>query len=183
MIKKSAYFILVLGLAIWLLQSQIYRLKKTKKVPGFIKERLEFLGKQALLHNDIPISAVVLYKDSIIGEGYNMICKDSDLSRHAEIVALNKVFKEHGNTFRDLDRSALSLYSTYEPCEMCKGAILLYGIKNIYFEETKPFLKQVKSSIRSMLYNTEINRFDAPNLQESLFEMHPERPSKVKTSK
>jgi len=135
MIKKGVYVLFVLGLAFLLFQSQLYRFKSTKEIPSFVKERLITLGEKAILSLDVPISAVVLYNDTIIGEGYNTVYKDSDISCHAEIVALNEVFKAHGNTFRDLDRSKLTLYSTFEPCEMCKGAMLLYDIENIHFEQ------------------------------------------------
>ena len=176
--KKGKYVFIILAGVLLLFQSQYYRLKPKREIPTFVKERLVSLGEKALISRDVPISSVMVYKDSIIGEGYNTVYRDSDISDHAEIIAMNQVFKKYGNTFKDLDRSKLIIYSTFEPCEMCKGAMLHYGINNIYFEQNKSVFNQVKLTLKSLYYNWNIRRFDAKNLQEDLFIKHPDYKNK-----
>ena len=165
---------LLVLLVLILFQSQFYRLKTKKEIPQDVKERLISLGEKALENGDVPVAAIILYHDSIIGEGYNMVLQNSDLGNHAEIMALSDVFEKQGNSFGTLKRDELMLYSTFEPCEMCKGAMIHYGIKHIYFEENKSAYSQIKSTLKSLSYNTSINRIDAPGLQEDLFTKHPD---------
>lgn len=166
--------LLLLCLILLLVQNQFYRLKPKHHISQSIKQKLNTLGSEALLSNDVPVAALVFYKDSIIGEGFNTVYRDSNISNHAEIRALNQVFKKNGNTFTGLNRDELVLYSTFEPCEMCKGALLHYGIKNIFFEQNKPASNQIKSLLKSSMYNFSIQRLDADSLQEKLFLRHPE---------
>lgn len=173
--------LMILGLIILvvlLFQTQSYRLKPKLEIPDAIKARLTALGQKSLQSNDVPVAAIVLYNDSIIGEGYNTVLRDSSISGHAEINALSQAFKHEGNTFRHLDPDKLALYSTFEPCEMCKGAIIHYGIHHIYFERTKPAFDQMKSTLKSLQYNLSIHRLDAPGLQEKLFRQHPGYPGR-----
>lgn len=174
--NKTTFLIL---LAVTLLfQSQFYRLKPKKEIPEHLKTRLTELGAKALETGDVPVAALILYHDSIIGEGYNTVKRNSNLGGHAEIVALSQVFKKYGNSFGNLNRDELVLYSTFEPCEMCKGAMVHYGIEHIYFEENKSAYDQMKSTIKSFWYNLNTTRLDAPNLQEELFRKHPDYPGK-----
>lgn len=170
--NKSILFLLLFLVTtlVLLFQTQSYNLKPKKSIPPIIKERLKSLGEKALLSYDFPISAIVLYNDSIVGEGFNTVFKDSIISGHAEILALNEVYKSYGwDKFRKLDRDKLTLYSTYEPCEMCKGTIIHYKIKNIYFEHNKSSLWRMKGTLKNLFYNFSLKRLDAPGLQESLF--------------
>lgn len=131
------------------------------------------MEKKALENGEVPVAAIILYHDSIIGEGYNTVLQNSDLGNHAELMALSDVFEEHGNSFGTLNRDELKLYSTFEPCEMCKGAMIHYGIKNIYFEKNKPLYAEMKSTLKSLWYSLTVKRIDSPNLQEDLFKRHP----------
>lgn len=83
------------------------------------------------------------------------------------------MFKNDGNQFYDLKCEGLVLYSTFEPCEMCKGAMVHYNIKNILFEQNKTAYMQLKSMLKSYVYNLNIKRIDSANLQEKLFLEHP----------
>lgn len=154
-------------------QNQFYRLKFKKNIPLVLQEKLTSLGKEALLHRDVPVGALVLYNDTIIGTGFNTVNRDSNISSHAEINALNEAINKYGHQFHQLDRDKLVLYSTFEPCEMCKGAILNQNIKHVYFEQNKPITSQMKMMMKEMYYNLSIRRMDAPNLQENLFLQHP----------
>ncbi len=78
---------------------------------------------------DIPVGAVVVRHGKIIAEAYNTREKDSDVTSHAEILAIRQAAKVLDNwRLEDCD-----LYVTLEPCPMCGWAILQSRIRNLYF--------------------------------------------------
>lgn len=76
-----------------------------------------------------PIGAVVVYKNEIIGTGYNIRETERRISGHAEIQALEAAAKHLGDWRLD----GCDLYVTLEPCPMCAGAIIQSHIRNLYF--------------------------------------------------
>tara|TARA_B100001939_G_scaffold344861_1_gene360261 strand:- start:7976 stop:8446 length:471 start_codon:yes stop_codon:yes gene_type:complete len=94
----------------------------------FMREALEE-AKKAYAENEVPVGAVVVYKNRIIAKAYNQKLKSNDFRAHAEVIALNKAQKVIGDwRLNDCD-----LYVNLEPCVMCAGAILETRIKNVYF--------------------------------------------------
>jgi tRNA(Arg) A34 adenosine deaminase TadA len=171
--------VLLLVIAItFIFQSQFYRLKMKSNIKESYKTELSLLGQSALITNDVPVASLLVYKDSIIGMGFNTVKRDSNLSGHAEINAMNEAYKAYGDKFSSLERNDLVLFSTFEPCEMCKGAILHYNIKQVEFEQNKNTWSQIKSSVSSFLYHLNTKRFKADSLQEKLFLLHPDYPKK-----
>jgi len=84
---------------------------------------------------NLPIGAVMRYRDDIVGEGKNAIWSpEFSLNRHAEMEALRSVAIDMWNYARDM-----TVYSTLEPCVMCMGAILLYGIGCIMYGSADPY--------------------------------------------
>ncbi|TAK67429.1 MAG: hypothetical protein EPO24_00480, partial [Bacteroidetes bacterium] len=67
----------------------------------------------------------------------------------------------------------LTLISTYEPCAMCRGAILEYNIKQIQFLKAKSIWELLKEDLRA--YRYQVKRIHAGNddIQDSLFYLHP----------
>ena len=120
----------------------------------------------ALEKNEIPIGAVVVHKNRIIGRGYNQVESLKDATAHAEMIAITAASNHLGNKFLD----DCELYVTVEPCIMCCGAILLSRIKSIYFGcfETK---FGAAGSIHNLLennpYNTDINLYSGIYAEES----------------
>ena len=78
---------------------------------------------------DIPVGAVVVLKGKIIGRGYNQREKNYDPTGHAEIVAMRKASKKLGSWRLD----EASIYTTFEPCPMCAGAMIQSRVKNLFF--------------------------------------------------
>lgn len=171
---KILYGLLSLFILAILFPSQCYRFKSKKDITNEHKSLLESLGEEALISEDVPVSAILIYKDSIIGTGYNTVKKNHNLSGHAEINAMNMAYDNYGEDFFQLDREELILYSTFEPCAMCKGALIEFKINQIYFERPKPFKTQLKNSWLSYWFEIDKRRFEAEGLQESLFEKHPD---------
>ena len=86
-------------------------------------------AKKALALDEIPIGAVVVLDDTIIGRGFNQSIHKSDSTAHAEIIAIQKA-GEKINNYRLVD---CDLFVTLEPCLMCLGAILHARIRNVYY--------------------------------------------------
>jgi len=99
-----------------------------KKDEFFMLQALA-LAELAQKENEVPIGAVVVLNDEIIGQGYNCPIKNCDPCAHAEIIALKDAAKNINN-YRLLD---VTLYTTLEPCIMCAGAIVHARIKKLVF--------------------------------------------------
>lgn len=174
MTRRIVVLFIIVGCFLMIFQSQSYRAKTKVEIRDDVKSELNQLGETALASKDVPVGAVLIYKDTIIGRGYNTVKKENNIGGHAEINAMSDAYKTYGEEFSKLDRAELFLYSTFEPCEMCKGAIIHYNIKNVYFERNKTLWEQLKSTGKSFFYNLKARRFDAEDLQENLFRKHPD---------
>jgi len=86
-------------------------------------------AENALEDNEVPVGAVVVKENKIIGRGYNQVEKLKDATAHAEMIALTAA-SNHLGEWR-LDKC--SLFVTLEPCIMCTGALLAARIKTLYF--------------------------------------------------
>ncbi|MBK8340910.1 MAG: nucleoside deaminase [Flavobacteriales bacterium] len=82
------------------------------------------LGKEAISSGDVPVAALLLYNDDVIGRGYNTVRRDGNAGGHAEVNAISDAFRSLGwERFERLDRDRMVLLTTFEPCAMCKGLI------------------------------------------------------------
>lgn len=70
------------------------------------------------------VGSVIVRDDEIIGRGRNLVYTGNDITAHAETVAL----RETGGELKLIDFHGCALYTTFEPCPMCCGAILLSGV-------------------------------------------------------
>ena len=86
-------------------------------------------AKKALKKGEVPIGAVVVLGDKIIGRGYNQPITTRDPTAHAEIIAL----KEASNRLENYRLNEAIIYTTLEPCLMCAGALVHARIKKIIF--------------------------------------------------
>ena len=95
-------------------------------------------------NGDVPIGAVIVYENQIIGRAYNQREQLQDPTAHAEIIALTQAaafiesWRLHG----------CSMYVTLEPCPMCAGALVLARIDRLVYGCDDPKTGAVKS-----LYN------------------------------
>ncbi|ADH59883.1 CMP/dCMP deaminase zinc-binding protein [Thermoanaerobacter mathranii subsp. mathranii str. A3] len=77
---------------------------------------------------EVPVGAVIVKDDQIIGRGFNQKEATNDATAHAEIMAIKEACKTLGSWRLD----DCSMYVTLEPCPMCAGAILEARIKRVY---------------------------------------------------
>ena len=111
-------------------------------------ERLmRFAFEQAKIaeeHGDVPIGAVIIYENQIIGKAYNQREQLNDPTAHAEIIALTQAaaflesWRLHGCT----------MYVTLEPCPMCAGALVLARVDRLVYGCNDP-----KAGACGSLYN------------------------------
>ena len=87
------------------------------------------LAKKSEEHNEVPVGAIVVYRNEIIGEGWNHPISSNNPTAHAEIMALKKAGKKIGN-YRLLDST---MYVTLEPCVMCAGAMVHARIAKLVY--------------------------------------------------
>ena len=92
------------------------------------------LADAAAAAGEVPVGAVVVSDEELIGCGHNQQIKNSDPTAHAEIVALRAAAELLGN-YR---LTQTTLYCTIEPCTMCLGALVHARIGRIVYGATEP---------------------------------------------
>ena len=110
------------------------------------------LAEQARDIDEVPVGAVVVMNDRIIGRGFNRPISKCDPSAHAEIEALRDAAHYMGN-YR---LSNSSLVVTVEPCTMCAGALIHARVRHLIFGAREPRGGAIKSTI-SVLENGKLN--------------------------
>ena len=83
---------------------------------------------------EIPIGAVVVHKNRIIGRGHNQVEMNKDATAHAEMLAITAASNYLKNKYLD----NCKLFVSVEPCLMCSGAIINSRLSEIYFGSFEP---------------------------------------------
>ena len=91
-------------------------------------------AEDALVRNEVPVGAVIVQNEKIIGRGYNQIETLQDPTAHAEMIALTAAASYLNS--RRLGKT--EMYVTLEPCPMCAGAIVLARIPLLVFGTYDP---------------------------------------------
>ncbi len=84
--------------------------------------------------DEVPVGAVIVYKNEIIARAGNQVEMLKDATAHAEMIAITQAASFLGNKWL----SECSLYVTIEPCSMCSGALVLARIKEIIYGADDP---------------------------------------------
>lgn len=114
-------------------QSKVYPMPETATINHFL-HLAQQLAITAANEGEIPIGALVVQNNAIIGQGYNQTRQRNDILAHAEIIAIQEAQQRVGN-YRLHD---CVLYVTIEPCLMCSGAIINSRIKQVIFGASEP---------------------------------------------
>ena len=91
-------------------------------------------AKKAWVSNEVPVGAIVIKENKVIGAGFNSVIRDHSVTAHAEINAINSACQTINN-YRLVN---CDLYVTLEPCHMCAKAIVDARINNVYFATLEP---------------------------------------------
>ena len=92
------------------------------------------LAKQAEQHGEVPVGAVIVRDNILLGEGWNQPIISHDPTAHAEIEALRAACNQ-ANNYR---LPGATLYVTLEPCIMCAGALVHARIERVVFATSEP---------------------------------------------
>ena len=82
----------------------------------------------------VPIGSVLVIDGKIVGRGHNQRIQKGSSILHAEMDCL-----ENAGRIKAIDYRRATLYSTLSPCDMCSGAVLLYGIPKVVIGENHTF--------------------------------------------
>ena len=91
-------------------------------------------AKKGMDEGGIPIGSVLVIDGKIVGRGHNRRVQKSSAILHAEMDCL-----ENAGRLAASDYRRATLYSTLSPCDMCSGAVMLYGIPKVVIGENRTF--------------------------------------------
>lgn len=92
----------------------------------------------------VPIGAVLMADGKVLGAGRNRRVQQGSAIHHGETNALEVAGRLHASVYR-----RATMYTTLSPCDMCTGAILLYGIPRVVIGENRTFLGDSERYLRS----------------------------------
>ena len=92
------------------------------------------MAKLAYDNDEVPVGAIIVKNEKIIGRGFNQVITKNSVSSHAEINAINQASKFTKN-YR---LNGCDIYVTLEPCHMCAKAIVDARINYLYFGASEP---------------------------------------------
>jgi tRNA(adenine34) deaminase len=94
----------------------------------FMRRALD-LAQRAALDGEVPVGALLILDDEVVGEGWNRPIEGHDPTAHAEILAL----RAGAQRLRNYRLERTTLYATLEPCAMCMGAAMNARVSRVVF--------------------------------------------------
>lgn len=102
------------------------------------------LAKQGAERGEVPVGAILVHDQQIIGQGFNEPIGRHDATAHAEIIALREACARLKNYRLPLQTT---LYVTLEPCTMCIGALIHARVDRLVYAASEPRAGMVGSQI------------------------------------
>lgn len=125
---------------------------KAKKDEKFMRMAIEE-ARKALAKREVPIGAVVVVGDRVVGRGHNLVETLADATAHAEMQALTAAMSTIGGKYLN----QCTLYVTVEPCVMCGGAIAWSQLGRVVYGTADPKRGYSTFSERIMHPKTEVS--------------------------
>jgi tRNA(adenine34) deaminase len=129
----------------------------------FMKQALEE-ARKAFEDGEVPIGAVVVQQNRIIGRGHNNVERLNDCTAHAEMIALTSAFNTLGSKYL-MDAT---LYVTVEPCLMCAGALYWSKIGKIVYAAPDEKNSYRKATGERSPFHPKTQLIQGPYKEESL---------------
>ena len=120
--------------------------------PAYWMRRALELARQAERSGEVPVGAVIVFEDKLIGEGWNRPVASHDPSAHAEIMAL----RQAGATMKNYRLPGASMYVSLEPCAMCAGALIHARLSRLVYAIADP-KSGACGSVFNLLQGKELN--------------------------
>ena len=111
-----------------------------KNINFFMTEAMN-MAKLAFENDEVPIGAVIVNKEKIIGRGFNQVMEKNSIAAHAEINAINQA----SQFLKNYRLNNCDIYVTLEPCHMCAKAIVDARLGSLYFGASEPKTGAVES--------------------------------------
>ena len=137
-------------------------------------------ARTAFEKDEVPVGAVIVYKEQVIGRAHNQIKILKDPTAHAEMIAITQA----ASHFKNERLKDCTLYVTIEPCPMCAGAMILARIEGLYYATEDP-KSGAAGSVLNILQNKKLNhrvkvkqgllRDESRSLIQEFFEKKRER--------
>lgn len=102
------------------------------------------LAKQGAAREEVPVGAILVHNQQIIGQGFNEPIGRQDATAHAEIIALRDACRRLNNYRLPLQTT---LYVTLEPCTMCIGALIHARVDRLIYAASEPRAGMVGSQM------------------------------------
>ena len=102
------------------------------------------LAKQGAEHGEVPVGAILVHNQQIIGQGFNEPIRRHDATAHAEIITLRDACRRLNNYRLPLQTT---LYVTLEPCTMCIGALIHARVDRLIYAASEPRAGMVGSQM------------------------------------
>ena len=99
------------------------------------------MAKLAFNNDEVPVGAIVVNNEKIIGRGFNQVIAKNSVSSHAEINAIN----EASQFIKNYRLKGCDIFVTLEPCHMCAKAIVDARLDFIYFGAKEPKTGAIES--------------------------------------
>lgn len=125
---------------------------KAKKDEKFMRMAIDE-ARKALAKREVPIGAVVVVGDRVVGRGHNLVETLADATAHAEMQALTAAMSTIGGKYLN----QCTLYVTVEPCVMCGGAIAWSQLGRVVYGSADPKRGYSTFSERIMHPKTEVS--------------------------
>ena len=109
----------------------------------YMRRALE-LAKRARDEGEVPVGALVVFQEEILGEGWNRPIAARDPTAHAEIQALRSA----SSAIKNYRLTGATLYVTLEPCDMCLGAMFHARIARAVYGANDPKKLVLKSQVK-----------------------------------
>lgn len=129
-------------------------------------------AKKSLKENGIPIGAVLVKNNKIIGRGHNSLIQKNSSILHGELDAIENA--NHDGRLSGEDYKNSTLYTTLSPCPMCSGAIILYNIPKVLIGENKTLLGAETFLKDNNVEIISLNNSESKKLLEDYIKKNPE---------
>ena len=99
------------------------------------------MAKLAFEQDEVPVGAVIVMGEEIIGKGFNRVVQSNSVASHAEINAINQA----SQYLKNYRLKECDIFVTLEPCHMCAKAIVDARINSLYFGTNEPKTGAIES--------------------------------------
>ena len=125
------------------------------------------LARQGAARGEVPVGAVLIHNNTIIGRGFNEPIGRHDATAHAEIVAIRQACQQGNNYRLPLNTT---LYVSLEPCTMCVGAMIHARVNRVVYAASEPRAGMIGSQMdltAQPFYNHQLHAYSGLRSEHS----------------